>query len=201
MIEIIVTDLGKVLLPFDTGPPMARLRAAAPECDHLRSVFQRLWAEADLGKGASDPKEFHRKLAAETGLRLSYEEFCRDWSDMFEEDGATIGLIMHAPVRERHVLSNTNAIHWDWILSRHGEMLGKFDRCWVSHEMRLEKPDPEIYRQVIAATGLPPAQHVFIDDIAENVRAAEAVGMAGIVHTDATSLAPALKAIGLSVPD
>ncbi len=198
MIEVIVTDLGKVLLPFDVEPVWNRIIAACPTCDDPRGVFQSIYHDAKIGVGLTEPAEFHRRLVDGMGLTLSFDEFCRVWSDMFWEDEATIGLIMDAHVRERHMLSNTNAIHWDWILRRHGAMLSGFDRLWVSHEMGLEKPDPAIYRAVIAATGLPPESHVFIDDLAANVAGAEAVGMAGIVHTDATALAREFRRLGLT---
>ncbi|MBW3622131.1 MAG: HAD family phosphatase [Armatimonadetes bacterium] len=197
MIEIIVSDLGKVLLPFDTEPVWEQILAACPECADTRGVFQQVFAEADFGRGVTDPEEFYRRLVHATGMSLSFDDFCRIWSDMFWEDEATISLILSAPVRERHILSNTNAIHWDWILARHGEMIRRFDRAWTSHEMGLEKPDPAIYEQVIRATGLPPEAHVFIDDIEENVEGARSVGMAAIHHTDADSLAREFERLGL----
>lgn len=197
MIEVIVTDLGRVLLPFDTEPVWREFEAACPECVDPRSVFHRLFVEADLGRGVTGPQEFYRRLVRATGTHLTYPEFRRVFSDMFWEDEATISLILSAPVRERHVLSNTNAIHWDWLLEQHGEMLRKFDRLWVSHEMGLEKPDPEIYRRVVEATQRPPEAHLFIDDLSENVEGARSVGMTGIVHTDADALSQAFDRLGL----
>ena len=197
MIEIIVSDLGKVLLPFDTEPVWEQLIAASPECRDTRGVFHQVFEEAGLGKGLTDPEEFYRRLVHGTGMTISFEDFCRIWSDMFWEDEATISLILSAPVRERHILSNTNAIHWDWIRARHSEMLSRFDRHWVSHEMGLEKPDPAIYEQVLRATGLPSEAHLFIDDIGENVEAARSVGMQGILHTDADALAREFERLGL----
>jgi putative hydrolase of the HAD superfamily len=197
LIEIIISDLGKVLLPFDTGPVWDELVKACPECHDLRSVFQSIHNETGLGKGLIDPEEFYRLLVHDTGLLLSFNDFCRIWSDMFTEDAETIELILNAPARERHILSNTNIIHWNWILERHGETIRRFDRAWVSHEMGLEKPDPAIFEQVVHATGLPMEAHVFIDDIAENVEAAQSLGMAGIVHTDAAALSKAFESLGL----
>jgi putative hydrolase of the HAD superfamily len=198
LIEIIVSDLGKVLLPFDTEPVWEQLIEACPECSDTRGVFHQVFTEADLGKGLTDPEEFYRRLVHWTGMTLSFQDFCRIWSDMFWEDDATISLILSAPVRERHILSNTNAIHWDWILKRHGEMVSRFDRHWVSHEMGLEKPDPAIYEQVIRETGLPPEAHVFIDDIEENVEGARSVGMIGVHHPDAERLKGEFERLGLT---
>ena len=198
MIDVIITDLGQVLLPFDVEPVWAAIAASCPECAHVLGVFHRIYSEADLGRGRTEPEEFHRRLVDAMGMRLSFDDFSRAWSDMFREDEATIGLIADAPVRERHMLSNTNAIHWKWILKRHGAMLRKFDRLWVSHELGLEKPDPAIFRRVIDATRRRPEEHLYIDDLAENVEAARALGMAGIVHTDAEALAREFVRLGLN---
>ena len=198
MIEIIVSDLGKVLLLFEVEPVWNELIAACPGCSDPRGVFQKVFTEAGMGRGLIDPEEFYRRLVHSTGMTLSYDDFCRIWSDMFTEDWETLSLIRAAPVRERHILSNTNAIHWEWIQERYGEVLSPFDRCWLSHEMGLEKPDPAIYEQVIRETGRPPEAHVFIDDILENVMGAESVGMIGIHHTNAPALAKSFERLGLS---
>jgi putative hydrolase of the HAD superfamily len=62
---------------------------------------------------------------------------------------------------------------------RFGEL---FDGVVISGEVGLRKPDPPIYRLAAERIGLPPDSCVFVDDIEENVTAAEAVGMSGIVH-------------------
>ena len=60
-----------------------------------------------------------------------------------------------------------------------------FDAVVISGEVGLRKPDPPIYRLAARRLGLDPADCVFVDDIDTNVAAAEAVGMAGVVHRSA----------------
>lgn len=57
---------------------------------------------------------------------------------------------------------------------------GLFDVIVYSGEEGMEKPDPEIYRRALARLGVGPAEAVFVDDVAENVAAARAVGMRGV---------------------
>ena len=97
-------------------------------------------------------------------------------------------LVRNEVFRRRLLLSNTNELHWSWITDRYAEALRPFDRLLTSHECRLEKPDPAIYRLAIRETGLPPEAHLFIDDIEENVLAAREVGMDAVVHTEAAAL-------------
>lgn len=87
-------------------------------------------------------------------------------------------------LRTRHrvvCLSNTQPTHWRHVM---GDLLGAgfFDHEYVSHEMGMEKPDPEIYRKVAAAEGADPADIVFIDDTESNLPPAAALGWGTIIH-------------------
>ncbi len=70
-----------------------------------------------------------------------------------------------------------------------------FDTVVISGEVGLRKPDPAIYRPAAERLGLPPDQVVFVDDLAPNVRAAAAVGMVGVHHTDVGTTAGELGAV------
>jgi putative hydrolase of the HAD superfamily len=185
-----------VLLRFDTAPCWEKILAA---CDHpdARARFLEVYAAARIGCGHTAPETFFERAAGAMGMRLTYDEFCVAWSDMFREDREVIDMILRAPVRHRIVLSNTNAIHWGWIESRYATVLAPFDRCLTSHECGVEKPDPAIYRMAMQITGLPPAMHLFIDDLVENVEGARAVGMDAVLHTDAASLREEFRRRGL----
>ncbi len=61
---------------------------------------------------------------------------------------------------------------------------GLFDAIVISGEVRMRKPAPEIFHHALNALGLEAAQCVFIDDVAQNIEAAERLGMVGLHHTD-----------------
>jgi glucose-1-phosphatase len=198
-IRVIVSDLGKVLLPFEVQRVWEALNPHfGVTLEEARAVVHALLRESRFGRGATDGETFHRHLVERTGLRLPYEAFCTAWSDMFWEDEAVLRLIVEAPVEKRYILSNTNDIHWRFIRERYPHVLEPFDSLLTSHELGLEKPDPEIYRRVVRDSGYPANEHLFIDDIVENVEAARAEGMDGIVHTDAVSLWSEFRLRGLA---
>ncbi len=64
-----------------------------------------------------------------------------------------------------------------------------FDATIVSWEVGLLKPDPAIYRLAIERLQVEPGATLFVDDRAENVAAAEAVGLQGLCFTGDESLA------------
>jgi putative hydrolase of the HAD superfamily len=195
-IQAIVTDLGQVLLRFDSEPGWQKILAT---CGHpeARRQFRQEYARARFECGQVEPEAFFRQAAVAMGMRMSYADFRVVWSDMFWEDPEVIELIAGAPVRHRIVLSNTNAIHWDWIRAQYGHVLSRFDHCLASHECQVEKPDAEIFQMAISRTGLPASAHLFIDDLAENVEGARAVGMDAVLHTDAASLREEFRRRGL----
>jgi epoxide hydrolase-like predicted phosphatase len=75
-----------------------------------------------------------------------------------------------------------------------------FDVRVRSGEEGVRKPEPEIYLRAADRLGLSPEECVFVDDLPANVEGAVAVGMAGVLHRDATITIPKLEALlGLSL--
>jgi putative hydrolase of the HAD superfamily len=60
-----------------------------------------------------------------------------------------------------------------------------FDSVVISAEVRLHKPQPEIYLLAAERLEVEPAQCLFVDDLKENCEGAEAVGMTAIRHRSA----------------
>lgn len=199
MIEVLVSDLGQVLLPIDwtTAKQFLRERCRKVETgteardpwSALSEVHERL----GFGRGECTPAAFYAAFSSEMDLDASFDEFCHAWCDVFREDPRVMDLIRRARVQRRLLLSNTNEIHWNWILQRYGTFLAPLDRLLVSQELKSEKPHEAIYRQVEALTGLPPSAHLMIDDLSANVEGAQRCGWDGIVFTDAAQLEAELK--------
>lgn len=68
---------------------------------------------------------------------------------------------------------------------------------FVSCRTGLRKPAPEAYLNAARGCGVSPAECVFIDDRPENVTAARAVGMEGVVTEGAEQIRAALRGLGL----
>lgn len=74
-----------------------------------------------------------------------------------------------------------------------------FDAIVISGEVRMRKPSPEIFHHALEVLGLEAPQCVFIDDIEQNIEAAESLGMVGLHHTDPEKTRAALADL-LEVP-
>ena len=57
------------------------------------------------------------------------------------------------------------------------------DKVFVSYRLKLLKPDPEIYCQVLKQLNLLPHEVIFVDDKRKNVEAARKIGITSIVFT------------------
>ena len=88
-----------------------------------------------------------------------------------------------------YILSNTNAMHIDWVRKdlkkNHGVTDFEstyFDCVHYSHNMGMQKPDIRIFNEVIAANSINSNEALYIDDNKENVAAAASTGLHAVWH-------------------
>ncbi|MEV6260742.1 HAD family phosphatase [Streptomyces sp. NPDC051784] len=72
---------------------------------------------------------------------------------------------------------------------------GLFDAVVISCEVGLRKPEPEVFRHTARLLDLRPENCVLVDDLGSNIRAARAIGMAGVHHRTAPETALALTSL------
>ena len=68
-----------------------------------------------------------------------------------------------------YLLSNTNEIHWQWSCLhafRYKAFRAEdfFEHIYLSYEMKMAKPDADIFQKVLDETGILPNETLFIDD-------------------------------------
>lgn len=83
-------------------------------------------------------------------------------------DQVKMGLLSNAWIRLRHRLEQ------EW------QIADLFDTIIISAEHGITKPDHEIYQLALASLGVGPAQCAFVDDQAQNVNAAQELGLQAI---------------------
>ncbi|MBQ0022018.1 MAG: HAD family phosphatase [Prevotellaceae bacterium] len=81
-----------------------------------------------------------------------------------------------------YMLSNTNEAHWEYIYNNsfptHKPDLSLyFNKVFLSQEMHLAKPNPQIYKEMLKAIDATPSECLFIDDASANTIAAENLGI------------------------
>ncbi|MES2754640.1 MAG: HAD family phosphatase [Pseudomonadota bacterium] len=96
-----------------------------------------------------------------------------------------------------YAITNFSGEFWQPFVAREAAFFTPFRGIIVSGDEKVTKPDPAIYRLALDRFDLRAEEAVFIDDVAANVAGAQAVGMRGIVFTDAATLRTDLAALGL----
>ncbi|MEV7192163.1 HAD-IA family hydrolase [Streptomyces sp. NPDC093510] len=67
-----------------------------------------------------------------------------------------------------------------------------FDAVTVSGDIGVRKPSRRAYATACERLGVRPEETVMVDDLPQNIAAAERLGIAGIVHRDAATTAAEL---------
>lgn len=179
MIKNIVFDLGNVLLSF--VPSEYLIKKNYPDNIRntiLRDIFQSTeWKMLD--NGDITVPEAIESIAAKSSLKREeialVFNFRRDI--MFPlDDNAKLLPELRKQGYKLYYLSNFpldvfQEIKNDFYFFRH------FDGGIISAEVRLSKPDIRFYEYLIGKYSLNPSESLFIDDVEENVRAAEKAGM------------------------
>ncbi len=194
-IEVILFDLGNVILPFNHYQIAEKLSrfVQKKEFQDPAKIFSYLF---DFERGAVNgyevgkvsSSEFFQSLKGSLRLSLRFEEFIPIWNDIFLENQEVSEIILDRRGGWKlGLLSNTNPLHFDYILSKFS-ILRVFDRWILSYEVGFKKPAPEIFQKAIAWASVEPQKILFIDDIKEHVEVAVSLGMQGIHFISAHQL-------------
>jgi putative hydrolase of the HAD superfamily len=208
----VITDWGGVL----TTPILTTVRAwiDADDIDwnSYRTVMRAWVSEAYSGNGSANPihtlergecsgADFERILAARL-LRADGGSVVAEGllQRMFAASAPvpamydTIRALRQAGLRTA-LLSNS----WGCDEYPRADFPGLFDIVVISGEVGMRKPEEGIFLHAAQALGLTPAECVFIDDFEENIAAATACGMTGVLHTETAATTAALQDL-LGVP-
>ena len=194
-----VFDVGGVLLDWN---PRHLYRTLIPDEDarehFLATVCTPLWnLEMDRGRPWADGVgELVARFPEHAPLIRAFDE---RWPEMvagvYEDTVAILEALLDSG---RAVYCITNFSADKFALARTlFPFLDRFTGIVVSGEVGLIKPDPAIFRCLLDRYRLDAARCLFIDDMAVNVRAAEAVGMAVHHHVGAAGLRGVLTEAGL----
>jgi putative hydrolase of the HAD superfamily len=196
----VVFDLGAVLIAWE---PAALLQAHFPERAPTaeaagalaRSFFRHEdWLNFDCGIRSVD--EVVARTAARLGLPADrLHELIAPLGERFEPIAETVELLASLRTRRDagadlrlYYLSNM-PLPYARALQRRMPFLEWFDGGLFSGDVKLIKPDSEIYEMLAWRHGFDPARTLFIDDTAANVEAARALGWRAIHCTSPKTLA------------
>lgn len=204
MIKNIVFDMGNVLIRFDREAFLDKVGIIGEDRELLmREVYLSIeWSMMDRGSLTEDqaaermcgnvPERLHKTVYALTSewdrpiLPIyGIAELVRE----LKENGYGIYLLSNASYRQHE--------YWDKIPGAE-----YFDDTLISADVKLVKPQSEIYLLASYKFGIRPEESVFIDDSGPNVEGAVYCGWNGIIfHGDVKELRRKLRTLGVNIPE
>jgi len=187
-------DLGNVLLDLHPQAFKAAFRELLGDKYQATFDYFRETRLLDrLETGQIEPDQFFTTVREHIGNGTTIQQLETAWNTMLGELPAhRLDMLRQLSQHYRiFLLSNTNAIHMrqfdGYLQERYALSLTAFteeffEYLYFSHELRLAKPDLQIYRSVVEHARIRPEETLFIDDKMENIESARQVGLRGYHH-------------------
>lgn len=184
-IKNLLIDFGGVLINLDRERCIKNFKALGlEEVDELLNVYHQQGIFMQQEKGLVTPSEFRNSVREMIGKVVSDRQIDAAWNS-FLVDIPTYKLDLLLKLREKYVvylLSNTNEIHWKWSCKnvfpyRGFRVEDYFEKIYLSYEMKMVKPDVEIFKTVLADADIDPKETFFIDDSEANCQTARTLGI------------------------
>ena len=196
-ITTIISDLGGVLLDFDNGIYERKLAVATGQPVHMVQAVLNEDLLPELHLGNLTPEQLHQSICTRLETHLSLPDLASIYSEIFTPKADTVSLLRDLQPKYRLcLLSNTNAIHWDYCQATY-PFLALFEHHILSHEVGSAKPEPTIYKRALKAMEADPGECVYIDDVWVYADVATALGMRGVTFTGAALLELELRRVGV----
>lgn len=198
-IEAVVFDVGNVLFQWHPRHLYARLIDDPVRLDwFLGHVLTTDWHfQLDAGRGFAECSE---ELCA---LYPDERPLIEAWLPRFNEtlEHEVPGMIALVEALDGagmplYAITNFSAELWPPFRATQ-PVFDRFRDIVVSGEERMAKPEPDIYHLAARRFGIAPSSALFIDDRADNVEGARAVGFRGHHFTGAEKLRDELTGLGL----
>jgi len=190
----IVFDLGNVLFKFDPDEILDNLFKDSVIKSKLKeAVFKTsIWKELDRGTLSFEEakKIFNEKNPT---IKEEIDLLLKEWKNYLHPINENIEILSKLKEKNKlFVLSNFHDDAFNYIRERYS-FFDIFDGMVVSYKEKLLKPEKEIYLLLLKRYNLNPEETFFVDDMVENIKAAEELGIKGILYTDSQSLRELLK--------
>ncbi|PYI84980.1 MAG: hypothetical protein DME26_12175 [Verrucomicrobia bacterium] len=197
--QVVVFDLGKVLVDFDYSIGARRLatKSAIPSAelqdliDHSPLLFR-------LETGQISPTEFFEAVKGLTGYRGGFDEFAQLFADIFSPIPEMVRLheTLCAQGVPTYIFSNTNIFAARHI-RKSFPFFSRFTDYILSYEHGSMKPDSKLYEILEDKSGRRGAEILYLDDRAENVAAGAQRGWQVILQESPAKTIAAVAQLGL----
>lgn len=203
-IDTVIFDLGGVLI--DWQPSYVFLKEFRGNREKMDAFLSTICAwEWNLNQDAGYPLE--KATQERIALFPEYERLIKMYYGRWEEmlglaHKDTLAILTYFKTQtDYRLLALTNWSHETFpVALKKFPWLSWFEGVVVSGEEQLRKPDPEIYNRLLKRYSVNAQKAIFIDDNADNIIAAKALGFNTVHFKSALALAQDLGVLGVELP-
>jgi FMN phosphatase YigB (HAD superfamily) len=183
-IDNIIFDLGNVILNIDYQNTIdAFEKIGVIDASSFYSKSSQLNIFSQLETGRVSKQDFVLEIQ-KFAPKASARQIINAWNAILQ-DLPNERLEVLKKIKDKFkifLLSNTNSIHIEKIIDNLGvkkykEFYNLFDKVYYSHEIKLRKPNSDIFRLVIKENNLSIKNTLFIDDSIQHIESAKTIGL------------------------
>jgi|FLOH01.1.fsa_nt_gi putative hydrolase of the HAD superfamily len=160
----------------------------------LKKASVKYWVPASVGD--LDSKLYWEKTAKEIGINPV--DFKRELLEFASYSPEVTNLLRKLKKNYKTALLSNQIEDWLEELLNKYELRDLFDVIVASYNVKLVKPNPEIYKLTYNRLNLQPEECVFIDDVPENLLPAKELGMKTILFNNFKQAQNELKSLGVN---
>lgn len=200
MIDTVIFDIGNVLAAFCWREFLEQMGYEEQTREALgKALFlSKNWAENDRGvvpheemvrRFIKDAPEYEKEILEcfekIEGVVEPYS-YSLDWIRRLKAKGFRVYALSNYPERLYEVTRKQKL-----------SFLDEMDGAVISYQVKLLKPDREIYECLLDKYQLDPERAVFIDDLKANVEGARKAGLSAVLFTDRETVLKKLEELGV----
>lgn len=196
-------DFGGVLVDLDKQRCINAFKELGFDILPYLGTYQQGGFFSDMERGKITVDEFCDIIREKSGnANLTNEQIVEAWK-RYLLDVPAERLEMLLRLKEKytlHVLSNTNPVHWNMAVEGYFRYKGLkvedfFDKIFLSCELGVEKPEPEIFEKVVKGIGCSAEDILFFDDSEVNCEAARQCGLQAVLAPANSAWLPTAEAL------
>ena len=184
-ISTLIFDFGGVLISLDMDECIRRFKAlGVVDVDKYLNKYGQIDFFMKYEKGTINTQEFRTELRKHTNNNISDAQIDDAWcSFVCEIPKEKLELLEKLKEKYRIVLlSNTNQMHIERTATAEFAKYSKtiddyFDHCYLSYEMKMVKPDRDIFETLLKSEAVNPENCLFLDDSLKNIEMAKSLGI------------------------
>ena len=183
-ISTLIFDFGGVLIDLDMNQSILNFKKLGVEnVENYLSNFGQSGFFMQLEKGKISTEEFRSEIRKLTTNTITDKEIDDAWNAFLVRiPSEKLDIVYQLRKKFRVImLSNTNAIHFPYaertFFSYKNRSIDEyFDKCYRSYDMKMAKPDAEIFEAILSQEQVAANQCLLLDDGPKNIEQAQKLG-------------------------